>query len=89
MKITFLGTGEAFGERANTSILIDDKILLDCGMQTVQQLMKLKFDLSKIEIIWISHHHADHCFGIPAFFCASKEDGRKENIEILGGAGIK
>lgn len=89
MKVTFLGTGEAFGEKANTSILIDDKILLDCGMQTVQQLMKLKFDLSKIEIIWISHLHADHYFGIPAFFCAGKEDGRKNVLEILGGPRTK
>ena len=88
MKITFLGTGEAFGEKANTSILIDDLILLDCGMQTVQQLMKINFHISGIKLIWGSHLHADHVFGLPAFFCASMEEGRTECIEILGCEGI-
>ena len=88
MKITFLGTGEAFGEKANTSILINDNILLDCGMQTVQQLMKIKFPISDIKLIWVSHLHADHVFGLPAFFCASMEEGRTECLEILGCEGI-
>jgi len=88
MKITFLGTGEAFGEKANTSILINDNILLDCGMQTVQQLMKIKFPISDIKLIWVSHLHADPVFGLPAFFCASMEEGRTECLEILGCEGI-
>jgi ribonuclease BN (tRNA processing enzyme) len=53
MKVIFLGTGEAFGERANTSILVDDGILLDCGPHTVTQLMKMRFDLRKIELIYL------------------------------------
>ena len=89
MKITFLGTGEAFGKRANTSILIDDSILLDCGMHTLQQLMKLKFPISDIKLIWISHLHADHVFGLPGLLCASLEEKRKEDIEIIGCFEIK
>ena len=89
MKITFIGTGEAFGRKANTSILADDKILLDCGMQAVQQLMKLKFSLPKVKLIFLSHFHADHIFGLPAFLCASEEEKRKEVLEILGGPGTR
>ncbi len=88
MKIQFLGTGEAFSDRANTSILIDDQILLDCGPTTVQQLMKLKFDLERIEILYISHFHADHTFGLPALLVASQEDGRKKDLEIYGLGGL-
>ena len=87
MKIEFLGTGEAFSQKANTSILIDSEILLDCGMQTLQQIMKTKQPLSEIKMIFISHLHADHFFGIPAFLLACREDGRKNDLEILGISG--
>ena len=89
MKITFLGTGEAFSERANTSILIDDQILLDCGLQTLQQIMKLEIPLKQIKLIFISHTHADHIFGLPAFLLASMEDKRKEAVEIWGLKGLR
>ena len=82
MKVLFLGTGEAFGERANTSILVDDRILLDCGLTTLQQLMKLKFDLHGISVVYISHFHADHYFGLPSLFYACKEESRKNDLDI-------
>jgi len=89
MKVVFLGTGEAFGKRANTSILIDDKILLDCGNHALTQLRRLGLNLSKIEIIYISHLHADHTFGLPAFLLASKEERRTKDLQIFAPAGIK
>lgn len=89
MKVVFVGTGEAFGERANTSILIDDKILLDCGSHTLMQLMKIGFDLDKIEIVYLTHFHADHAFGLPSLLLASQEDGRKKDLEILGHRGVR
>jgi len=82
MKILFLGTGEAFGERANTSILVDDELLLDCGLTTLQQLMKLKFDLHRILAVYISHFHADHYFGLPSLFYTCKEESRKNDLDI-------
>ena len=89
MKITFLGTGEAFSERANTSILIDDRILLDCGPHTLQQIMKFEIPLEQIKLVFISHTHADHIFGLPAFLLASREDKRKEAVEIWGLKGLR
>lgn len=89
MKIVFLGTGEAFGKRANTSILIDDKILLDCGNHTLMQLRKIGLNLNRIELVYISHLHADHTFGLPSLFLSSKEERRNKEIEIIAPAGIK
>ncbi len=87
MKVTFLGTGEAFGRKKNTSILVDDEILLDCGLHTTMQLMNL--GIMEIKIIWLSHLHADHAFGLPSFLLASNEENRKEKIVILGPSGLK
>ncbi|MBN2251756.1 MAG: MBL fold metallo-hydrolase [Candidatus Altiarchaeota archaeon] len=84
MKILFLGTGDAFGAKANTSILVDGKVLLDCGLTTVQQLMKAGVDLLEIRTVIISHFHMDHIFGLPALLAASKKAGRKEPIGIYG-----
>ncbi len=87
MKILFLGTGEAFSEKANTSILIDDKILMDCGLTTLQQLMKIKFDLDRIKAIYISHFHADHYFGLPSFLVTCREELRQNPLDIFGPTG--
>jgi ribonuclease Z len=89
MKVLFLGTGDAFGHRANTSILVDGTILLDCGLTTVQQLMKAKADLHSISVISISHFHMDHAFGIPAFLSVCKKEGRTKPLVIYGPAGAE
>jgi ribonuclease Z len=89
MKIRFLGTGDAFSAKANTSILVDGTILLDCGLTTVQQLMKAKADLHKISVIAISHFHMDHAFGIPALLSVCKKEGRTEPLVIYGPSGAE
>jgi ribonuclease Z len=85
----FLGTGDAFSHRANTSILIDGTILLDCGLTTVQQLMKAKADLHRISVISISHFHMDHAFGIPALLSVCKKEGRTRPLAIYGPTGAE
>jgi ribonuclease Z len=87
--ILFLGTGDAFSNRANTSILVDGTILLDCGLTTVQQLMKAKADLHKISAISISHFHMDHAFGIPALLSVCKKEGRTRPLVIYGPSGAE
>ena len=84
MEILFLGTGEAFGAKANTSILIDERILLDCGLTTVNQLFKAKADLNKISVIAVSHYHMDHVFGVPAFLSACRKQNRTTPLTIIG-----
>jgi len=87
--IQFLGTGDAFSHRANTSILVDGKILLDCGLTTVQQLMKAKADLHRISLLSISHFHMDHAFGIPALLSVCKKEGRTRPLVIYGPTGAE
>ncbi|MBN2013780.1 MAG: MBL fold metallo-hydrolase [Candidatus Altiarchaeota archaeon] len=89
MEILFLGVGEAFSEKANTSILVDGVILLDCGLSTVQQLFKAEIDFNEIKMIYISHLHADHCFGLPSFLVTCREESRKNRLQMIGPPGVE
>ena len=77
VKITFIGTGEAFDpdpKRANSSYLIDNgdrTILVDCGYRVPFSLMHYlqKQDRSVADIpdtILFTHGHGDHFAGLPA-----------------------
>lgn len=89
MFLTFLGVGEAFGQFANTSILVDGKILLDCGPHTLLQLRKLEQDLKEIELVFLSHFHGDHTLGLPALLLASREEEREGKLKIFGPSGLR
>ena len=75
--ITFLGTGSAIPSKHRnvTSILLQmnaGAMLIDAGEGTYHQLLrhvhgdqqKLDHLLSEIQLIWISHKHADHHLGL-------------------------
>ena len=89
MILTFLGVGEAFGQFANTSILVDGKLLLDCGPHTLLQLRKQQQDLKEIELVFLSHFHGDHTLGLPALLLASREENREEELKIFGPSGLR
>ncbi|WP_334326023.1 MBL fold metallo-hydrolase, partial [Gilliamella apicola] len=73
MKLTFLGTsaGKPTDERNVSSIMLDVRQergrlwLFDCGEATQMQMQKANFSLSKLEMIFITHLHGDHLFGLP------------------------
>ncbi len=89
MILTFLGVGEAFGQFANTSILVDGKLLLDCGPHTLLQLRKQQQYLKEIELVFLSHFHGDHTLGLPALLLASREENREEELKIFGPSGLR
>ncbi|MCX6720784.1 MAG: ribonuclease Z [Candidatus Staskawiczbacteria bacterium] len=93
MKIIFLGTGEAFDENVpnNSHLVITEKtkLLLDCGYSVPQQFWKFNSDPNFLDAIYISHHHADHSFGLPAILMRMWEDGRKRKLTIFGFNGLR
>ncbi len=88
MEVAFLGVGEAFGASANTALLVNRELLLDCGPHALLQLRKLGADLAKIKLVFISHFHGDHFLGLPALLLAAREDGREEPLTLLGPEGL-
>ncbi|MCC6858568.1 MAG: ribonuclease Z [Bryobacterales bacterium] len=86
MDALILGCGEAFDETLpNTSILVRAglTVLLDCGYSAPPQVWKAEPDPDAIDLIYISHPHADHYFGLPALLGRMWEDGRTRPLTIL------
>ena len=68
-RVHILGCGSALPNlKHNTSsqlVEIHDKFfMVDCGEGTQLQLRKSKVHFSKINAVFISHLHGDHCFGL-------------------------
>ncbi len=89
--ILCLGSGAALtdGRRWN-SLLIDRKILLDLPPTAIPHMHLLGVDPKSIDVIFISHHHADHNFGLPFLlleYCVCYE--RSEPLHIIGPSGLE
>lgn len=72
MKIIFLGTGGAVptATRDNTSLLVGSGHrfwLVDCPGSLTQKIIRAGQKPENISAIFISHVHADHLYGLPAF----------------------
>ena len=63
--------------------------LIDCGEGTQVQLRKAKARFSKINHIFISHLHGDHCFGLPGLIASFRLLGRETPLHVYGPKGIK
>jgi ribonuclease BN (tRNA processing enzyme) len=73
MKITIVGSGDAFGSggRFNTCFRIETlgrDLLLDCGASSLPALKAQGVDPNAIDGVLLSHLHGDHFGGIPFFF---------------------
>jgi ribonuclease BN (tRNA processing enzyme) len=91
LDLLFLGSGNAFGAegRAFSSMLLNGRYLFDCGPTVLQQLRKARVSHRQIEAVFISHFHADHFFGLPFLFLASRYEGRENDLTIVGPPGIE
>lgn len=91
VRVHYIGTGEAFDERSpNTSVLYDGpaRVLLDCGYAVPHALWRtLGADPDLLDAIYLSHFHADHCFGLPPLLARLREDRRTRPLALLGGPG--
>ncbi|GAB0156477.1 ribonuclease Z [Chryseobacterium sp. Alg-005] len=63
--------------------------LIDCGEGTQVQLRKAKARFSKINHIFISHLHGDHCFGLPGLIASFRLLGRENPLHVYGPKGIR
>lgn len=92
MEIEFIGVGEAFEPSlGNTSILIKAKtnLMIDCGYAIPRNFFESEISHDQIDALYVTHFHADHCFGIPPILIRWIEDGRKKPFTIIGQIGTK
>ena len=97
MKLTFLGTsaGKPTDERNVSGIMLDVRQergrlwLFDCGEATQMQMQKANFSLSKLEMIFITHLHGDHLFGLPGVLTTRSLIQNQSELTLVGPKGIK
>lgn len=95
IKITFLGTGDAFGHggRLQPCIMVETplhRFLMDCGATATLAMHRYGIAPNDIELILISHLHGDHFGGLPFFMLdAQLHSKRRETLTIVGPQGTK
>jgi len=90
IKIDILGTtaGVPTAERGHPAIHLaydDGKefcCLFDCGEGTQRQLMTARLNLMKIDNVFITHWHGDHCLGLPGMTDTMGFDGRQRPLTV-------
>lgn len=95
MKLHILGCGDAFGSggRNNSGYLVeagDRLFLLDCGPTTLLAMKRAGFNPRRLDVIFLSHLHGDHCGGVPFFLLdCLYENPRNEPLQIAGPVGTE
>lgn len=89
-----LGCGSALPtlrHNATSQVLnIREKLfMIDCGEGTQQQLRRTHLKFSRLNHIFISHLHGDHCFGLIGLISTFNMLGRTNALHIYGPSGIE
>ncbi len=97
MELIFLGTGAGMPSSRRNVTAIALRLteqgnafwLFDCGEATQHQVMKSALKLSKLELIFITHLHGDHLFGLPGVLTSRSNQGMKTPLRVFGPPGLK
>lgn len=98
MDITFLGTSSAVpsATRNHQSMALrlptGNVLVFDVGEATQHQFQKSQVRTGRIQAIFITHLHGDHCYGLPALICTmsmTMSSDISETLEIYGPANLR
>lgn len=90
MRLTFLGSGDAFGSggRFNTCFHVEadaGNFLIDCGASSLIAMRRFGVDPNAVGIIFISHLHGDHFAGLPFFILDAQFYSRRSAPLVIAG----
>ncbi len=93
-EVTILGVNSAYpihGRHPSCQIVNYNEHLymIDCGEAAQIQLYKYSIKRGKIDHIFISHLHGDHCYGLPGLLTSYALQGRKSVLHLHGPTGIR
>lgn len=94
MQVIPLGTASALPaydrHLSSTALLRKGRLLLfDCGEGTQYRLVRAGLKLSRVDAIFITHLHGDHCFGLPGLLSTLSMLERTEPVVVAGPAGVE
>ena len=86
-KVHILGCGSALPtlrHYASSQVveLRDKLFMVDCGEGTQMQLRRMGLRFTKISVIFISHLHGDHCFGLMGLLSTFGMLGRTARLRV-------
>ena len=92
--VCLLGTGGMMPlpYRALTSLMLrynGSSLLVDCGEATQISVRRRGWSFNPIDVILITHFHADHISGLPGMLLAMGNADRTEPVTIVGPKGIE
>lgn len=64
-------------------------VLFDCGEGTQISLRALGWGIKAVDLILVSHLHADHVGGLPGLLLSQGNAGRTQAVQILGPPGLR
>jgi len=93
-EVTILGVNSAFpihGRHPSCQVVnfAERLYMIDCGEASQIQIAKYKVKRNKLDHIFISHMHGDHCYGLPGLLTSFALGGRTEPLILHGPLGIK
>ena len=90
-ELTFLGTGNFLAPpgRYWNSFVLDDNVLVEPCPTALPHLRRTGFTVDDVDVVVISHFHADHCFGWPFLLQALGEAGGGRTVHVVGPPGLE
>lgn len=90
VKVTFAGTGDAFGSggRYNTCFVVeapDICFAIDFGATSLNALNAIGFHHNRIDVILLTHLHGDHCAGVPSLLLDAMLGARRRTPLVVAG----
>ncbi len=94
LEVNFLGTGAMMPlpERRLASVLVRRNgqiMMIDCGEGTQMAVRDSGFSMAKIDLIALTHFHADHIAGLPGLLLTMGTMGRVAPVRLVGPAGLE
>jgi ribonuclease BN (tRNA processing enzyme) len=95
MRLTVLGSGDAFGSggRFQTCIAVSadptgpPRVLVDCGATSLTAMRQERLDPNEIDTVLVSHLHGDHFGGLPFLVLDGQFRRRTEDLTVVGPVG--
>ena len=64
-------------------------LMIDCGEGTQIALKEAGLTMKQIDVLCITHFHADHVSGLPGFLLTMGNEGREEPLTVIGPKGLE
>lgn len=95
-ELAFLGTGNFLAPpgRYWNSFVMDSSVLVEPAPTALPHLRRCGFAVADVEVVVVSHFHADHCFGWPFLLegmagAAAMHGPAHPTVQVVGPPGIE